>query len=147
SDLRAGRLYCEDIPAAQLVAEFGTPLYVYSRQGIVQRFRELDDAFAPLDRLIAYSVKANGNLSILRLLAQEGAGADIVSGGELYRAMRAGIPADRIVFSGVGKTTDEMAAALEAGIYGFNVESESELRRLSRVAVAAGREAPIALRI
>jgi len=144
---RAGRLYCEDIPAAQLVAEFGTPLYVYSRQGIVQRFRELDDAFAPLDRLIAYSVKANGNLAILRLLAEEGAGADIVSGGELHRALLAGVPADRIVFSGVGKTVVEMAAALEAGVYGFNVESEGELRALSDLASAMGVSAPVALRI
>ncbi len=141
------QLYCEGVSLEELADAHGTPLYVYSRSAIVERYRELDHAFSEVDRLIAYSVKANGNLSILRLLAQEGAGADIVSGGELYRAMRAGIPADRIVFSGVGKTTDEMAAALEAGIYGFNVESESELRRLSRVAVAAGREAPIALRI
>jgi diaminopimelate decarboxylase len=144
---RDGRLHCEGVPAEELVAEFGTPLYVYSRQGIVQRFRELDEAFSPLDRLIAYSVKANGNLAILRLLAGEGAGADIVSGGELYRALAAGVPADRIVFSGVGKTVTEMAAALEAGIYGFNVESEGELRALSELAATMGVRAPVALRI
>jgi len=144
---QGGRLHCERVPAEQLVAEFGTPLYVYSRQGIVQRFRELNEAFAPLDRLIAYSVKANGNLAILRLLAGEGAGADIVSGGELYRALAGGIPAERIVFSGVGKTVTEMAAALEAGVYGFNVESEGELRALSDLASAMGVTAPIALRI
>lgn len=143
----AGKLYCEDVAAADLVAAHGTPLYVYSRAAIVERYRELDHAFAGVDRLIAYSVKANGNLSVLRLLAQEGAGADIVSGGELYRALAAGIPAERIVFSGVGKTVAEMAAALEAGIYGFNVESEGELRALSELAAALGREAPVALRV
>lgn len=143
----SGRLHCEGVPLQRLVAEFGTPLYVYSRRSIVQRFREIDSAFEPLDRLIAYSVKANGNLSILRLLAAEGAGADIVSGGELHRALAAGIPAGRIVFSGVGKTVAEMAAALEAGVYGFNVESEGELRALSNLASAMGVTAPVALRI
>ena len=100
-----------------------------------------------IDRLIAYSVKANGNLAILRVLGAEGAGADIVSGGELFRALRAGVPADRIVFSGVGKTVAELAMALEAGIYGFNVESEGELRALSELAGAMGVTAPVALRI
>ncbi len=142
-----GKLHCEDVSVEELVAAYGTPLYVYSRNTIVDRFRELDRAFEDADRLIAYSVKANGNLSVLRLLAAEGAGADIVSGGELHRALLAGIPADRIVFSGVGKSVAEMAAALEAGIYGFNVESEGELRALSALAAAAGRDAPIALRI
>ncbi|HEX7118933.1 MAG TPA: diaminopimelate decarboxylase [Longimicrobiales bacterium] len=142
-----GKLYCEDVAADALVAAHGTPLYVYSRTAIVERYRELDAAFSGVDRLIAYSVKANGNLSVLRLLAEQGAGADIVSGGELHRALLAGIPADRIVFSGVGKTVVEMAAALEAGIYGFNVESEGELRALSALAAATGREAPVALRI
>jgi len=144
---RAGRLHCEGVPAERLVAEFGTPLYVYSRSAIVDRFHDLDSAFAPLDRLIAYSVKANGNLAILRLLAAEGAGADIVSGGELHRALVAGVPAERIVFSGVGKTVAEMAAALEAGVYGFNVESEGELRALSDLASTMGATAPVALRI
>lgn len=125
----------------------GTPLYVYSKSAILDRFRDLDEAFRPLERLIAYSVKANGNLSILRLLAREGAGADIVSGGELYRALQAGVPAGRIVFSGVGKTVPEMAAALEAGIYGFNVESAGELVALSELAAAMGVEAPVALRV
>lgn len=140
-------LYCEGVPADRLAEEFGTPLYVYSRASIVERYRDLDRAFSSIEHLIAYSVKANGNLAVLRTLAEEGSGADIVSGGELYRALRAGIPAERIVFSGVGKTEPEMAAALEAGIFGFNVESEGELRRLSAVAHALGLEAPIALRI
>jgi diaminopimelate decarboxylase len=144
---RAGKLYCEAVSAEHLVAEFGTPLYVYSRATLVDRFHAFDCAFEPLDRLIAYSVKANGNLSLLRLLASLGAGADIVSGGELYRARAAGIPPERIVFSGVGKTVTELAAALEAGIYAFNVESEGELRTLGELAGTMGVRAPIALRV
>lgn len=130
-----------------LVAEHGTPLYAYSRRSIVDRLASLDRAFEPLDRLIAYSVKANGNLSILRLLAGEGCGADIVSGGELYRALKAGVPSDRIVFSGVGKTAAELDAALNAGILCFNVESEGELRLLAERGRKLGRTAPVSLRI
>ncbi|MGH7469955.1 MAG: diaminopimelate decarboxylase [Longimicrobiales bacterium] len=144
---RAGKLFCESVPTADLVAAFGTPLYVYSRASISHRFRELNDAFREVDCLIAYSVKANGNLAILRLLGSQGAGADIVSGGELHRARLAGIPTDRIVFSGVGKTVPEMAAALDARIYGFNVESESELRALSQLATTMNLPAPVALRV
>lgn len=140
-------LHCEGVAAETLAREFGTPLYVYSRATLVERYDEVDRAFAPLDRLIAYSVKANGNLSLLRLLAERGAGADIVSGGELQRARLAGIPAERIVFSGVGKTEAELAAGVAAGLYGFNVESEGELRRLSEVAARAGARAPVALRV
>jgi diaminopimelate decarboxylase len=140
-------MYCEDVAAEQLVVEFGTPLYVYSRNAIASRFREFDDAFSDVDRLIAYSVKANGNLSLLQLLGGEGAGADIVSGGELQRALQAGIPPERIVFSGVGKTVVELAAALRAGIYSFNVESEGELLALSDLAATMDLRAPIALRI
>lgn len=146
-EYRGGRLHIEEVAATRLVQEHGTPLYVYSRAAVLGRYRRFADAFAPLDPLIAFSVKANGNLSILRLLAREGAGADIVSGGELYRAQLAGIPAERIVFSGVGKTVTELAAALDAGIRCFNVESEGELRALSELATATGRTAPIALRV
>jgi diaminopimelate decarboxylase len=144
---RRGKLYCEGVSAEKLVHDFGTPLYVYSRSTVVERFRSFDGAFAPLDRLIAFSVKANGNLALLRLLGELGAGADIVSGGELFRARTAGIPAERTVFSGVGKTVTELAAALEAGIYGFNVESEGELRALGELAATMGERAPIALRV
>lgn len=144
---REGKLYCEDVTAEELVASFGTPLYVYSRGAIVERYREFRAAFAALDPIIAYSVKANGNLSILRVLAEEGSGADIVSGGELYRTQLAGIPAERIVFAGVGKTVAELATALNAGIYGFNVESEGELRQLAALGEATGRAAPVALRV
>ncbi len=144
---RAGRLYCEEVPAADLVAAFGTPLYVYSRASIVERYREFESAFSGVDKLICYSVKANGNLGILRLLAAHGSGADIVSGGELYRAQLAGIPPERIVFSGVGKTVTEQAAALEARIYCFNVESESELFALSNLAATMKVRAPVAIRV
>jgi diaminopimelate decarboxylase len=142
-----GRLHCEAVPAERLVAEYGTPLYVYSREAILGRYHAFADAFGELDPLIAYSVKANGNLAVLRLLADAGAGADIVSGGELYRARLAGVPTDRIVFSGVGKTVTELAAGLEAGIYAFNVESEGELRTLSELAVTMRTVAPVALRV
>jgi diaminopimelate decarboxylase len=141
------KLHCEAVSVEHLVAEYGTPLYVYSQSAILSRYRAFDEAFAPLPRLIAYSVKANGNLSVLRLLAEAGAGADIVSGGELHRALLAGMPADRIVFSGVGKTINEMAAALRAEILAFNVESEGELRALSDLALTMGVRAPVALRV
>jgi diaminopimelate decarboxylase len=142
-----GVLHCEDVPMQELVARWGTPLYVYSQNAIRERFRELDDALSPVPHLIAYSVKANGNLAVLRTLAALGAGADIVSGGELHRALLAGIPPERIVFSGVGKTVIELAAALSAGIYAFNVESEGELCALSDLACAMGTRAPVALRV
>jgi diaminopimelate decarboxylase len=141
------RLHCEDVAAETLVAEYGTPLYVYSERGILGRYRAFASAFAAIEPLIAYSVKANGNLAVLRLLAGAGAGADIVSGGELHRAGLAGIPPERIVFSGVGKTITELAAGLDAGIYAFNVESEGELRTLSELAVTMNTRAPIALRV
>lgn len=144
---RDDALHVESVPLERLAGDHGTPLYVYSRAAIVDRYRAFDGAFEPLDRLIAYSVKANGNLSVLGVLAEAGAGADIVSGGELYRASRAGIPAERIVFSGAGKTATEIDAALDAGIYGFNVESAGELELLAARAEARDAVAPIALRI
>jgi len=144
---RENVLFCEDVPLSELAARWGTPLYVYSRSAIRDRFRELDAALSEVPHLIAYSVKANGNLEVLRTLAGLGAGADIVSAGELHRARLAGIPGERIVFSGVGKTVTELAAALDQNIYGFNVESEGELRSLSDLAEASGRVARVALRV
>jgi len=141
------RLCCEAVPIERLAAEYGTPLYVYSRNALRERFTTFDAAFAPLDRLIAYSVKANSNLAVLRELAALGAGADIVSGGELHRALLAGIPAERVVFSGVGKTAAEFALALEAGVLAFNVESEGELHALAQVAERLDRPAPVAVRV
>jgi diaminopimelate decarboxylase len=144
---RDGVLHCESFPLPEIVARWGTPTYVYSRTAIRRRFQELRAALGDYPHLIAYSVKANGNLAVLRTLAELGAGADIVSGGELYRAELAGIDPQRIVFSGVGKSVPELAAALAAGIYGFNVESEGELRSLAELAAATGVAAPVALRV
>lgn len=144
---RKQRLHCEDVPASALVAAYGTPLYVYSASSMRGRLKEFREAFAELDPLLAYSVKSNGNLGVLKLLAEEGAGADIVSGGELHRARLAGIAAERILFSGVGKTVTELAAALREGIYAFNVESEGELYALSELASTMEVVAPIALRV
>ena len=126
---------------------FGTPLYVYNLEHVEARYRAFEQAFRDVDHLTAYSVKANGNLAVLNRLGRLGAGADIVSLGELYRARRAGIPAERIVFAGVGKTEIEMHEALEAGIYAFNVESRGELERLDAVASALRVVAPFAVRV
>jgi diaminopimelate decarboxylase len=142
-----GVLHCDELALPEVVTRWGTPLYVYSQTEIRGRYRELDDALSGVPHLIAYSAKANANLAVLRTLGEMGAGVDIVSGGELLRAQTAGIPGDRIVFSGVGKTVPELAAALDAGIYGFNVESEGELRALADLGAAVGKRAPIALRV
>jgi diaminopimelate decarboxylase len=141
------KLFAEGVTAEDLVTAYGTPLYVYSQGAIVERYRDFDRAFAGVDHLIAYSVKANGNLALLKLLGEQGAGADIVSAGELHRARLAGIPSERIVFSGVGKTVTELAAGLDADIYSFNVESEGELRALAHLGEAMGKPAPFALRV
>lgn len=144
---RGGQLHCEDVALEAIAEAVGTPTYVYSSATLRRHYHVIDAAFAGVDRLIAYSVKANGNLAVIRTLAALGAGADVVSGGELQRALHAGVPAERIVFSGVGKTPAEMALALNAGIYEFNVESAAELEALSGVASGLGLTAPIALRV
>lgn len=140
-------LYCEDVPVALIADQIGTPFYLYSYSTIKRHFSVFDDAFRDLDHLTCFSVKSNSSLAILRLLALEGGGADIVSGGELYRALRAGIPPEKIVYSGVGKTPEEMEGALESDILMFNVESEQELRVLDAKARDAGRKARVALRV
>lgn len=142
-----GSLHCEEVDLAGLAAEHGTPLYVYSAGTIVDHFRRLDAALAGVDHEIAYAVKANSNLSVLRLLASEGAGFDIVSGGELFRVIKAGGDPAHCTFAGVGKTRDEIVYALEQGIYSFNVESEEELRYLDEVAGSLGLVAPAAVRV
>lgn len=142
-----GRLHAEDVPVAQLAAEYGTPLYVYSAATFSRHFQAFDSAFASLPHLTCYSVKANGNLCVLRLLAQQGAGMDIVSGGELHRALCAGVAPDKIVYSGVGKRPDEIRQALTAGILMFNVESMEELEAISAIASDMGKTARVALRI
>jgi diaminopimelate decarboxylase len=143
---REGRLHAEDVDLTAVAEEVGTPLYVYSTATLERHYRVFADAF-PSDALIAFSVKANGNLGVLKTLALLGAGADVVSGGELRKALAAGIPAKRIVFSGVGKTRVEMLFGLEAGIHQFNVESEPELEALNAVAGACGHIAPITIRV
>jgi diaminopimelate decarboxylase len=147
-ELKGGRMHAEDVPLADIAAAVGTPVYVYSAGTLRRHAQVFRQALSGLDRpLIAFAVKANPNVAVLRLLGQEGFGADVVSEGEMRRALAAGIPADRIVFSGVGKTDGEMRAALEAGILQLNVESERELRRLSAVAGAMGTTAEIAIRV
>jgi len=143
----AGELRLEGASLEEIARRFGTPCYVYSRAAIEEAFRDFDEGLAGLDHLVCYAVKASSNLAILDVLARAGAGFDIVSGGELARVLAAGGRADRVIFSGVGKTDAEMRAALEAGIKCFNVESEPELERLDAIAAALGRRAPIALRI
>ena len=146
-DYRDGRLYAEDVDVAALAEEVGTPFYLYSEATLRRHVRVFAKAFEGADPLIAFSVKANSNLAVLRILASEGAGADVVSGGELRRALNAGVAPEKIVFSGVGKTRDEMQAALDAGIYQFNVESAPELEALNALALDAGKSAPVALRV
>ena len=146
-DYRGGRLHCEDVPLDRVAAEVGTPVYVYSTATLTRHYNVLAEAFSQQSCLIAYSVKANGNLGVLATLAALGAGADVVSAGEMYRARKVGIPPEKIVFSGVGKTESEINAALDEGIHQFNVESIPELHRLSRLAEAKGVKAPLALRV
>ncbi|MFP5402505.1 MAG: diaminopimelate decarboxylase [Gammaproteobacteria bacterium] len=142
-----GRLHLEDVALDTLAERFGTPLYVYSRQALETAYRAYAEAFAATPHLICYAVKANSSLALLNLFARLGAGFDIVSGGELARVLAAGGDAGKVVFSGVGKSAAEMRAALEAGILCFNVESESELHRLNRIAGEMGRVAPISFRV
>ncbi|NWG71487.1 MAG: diaminopimelate decarboxylase [Parvularculaceae bacterium] len=140
-------LHAEDVSLEAIADAVGTPFYAYSRATLLRHYDVLARALADLNPLIAYSVKASPNIALIALLARRGAGADVVSGGELMRALKAGVPPGRIVFSGVGKTREEMRLALEAGIHQFNVESEGELGALNEVALAMGAVAPIAFRI
>jgi diaminopimelate decarboxylase len=144
---RNGVLFAEDVDLTALAADVGTPFYCYSTATLERHYQVLGDAFAGVPALICYAMKANSNQSVIATLARQGAGADIVSGGELTRALKAGVAADKIVFSGVGKTRDEMAAALKAGILCFNVESEPELEALSEIASSMGRTAPVSVRV
>jgi diaminopimelate decarboxylase len=144
---RGGVLHAEDVSLAHLAAEVGTPFYCYATATLERHYRVLHAAFAGLDTLICYALKANSNQAVIGTLGRLGAGMDVVSEGELRRALAAGVPASRIIFAGVGKTREEMAFALGRGILGFNVESEPELEALSEVAAATGRTARIALRV
>jgi len=144
---RQGVLYCEDVDLAEVAAKAGTPCYVYSAAALRQAWQVFEEGLRGLPHLVCFAVKANGNLALLRLLAQAGAGFDIVSGGELFRVLRAGADPAKVVFSGVGKTREEIEAALEAGIHSFNCESEAELMLLGSLAVRMGRTARAALRV
>lgn len=144
---RTGVLHCEDVPLPELADRYSTPLYVYSRATLERHQDVFEEAFRGCDHLLCFAVKANPSLAVLNLLASRGAGADIVSGGELFRALRAGVDPERIVYSGVGKREDEMIRALTAGILMFNIESFSELAALDRVAGRMGVRAPISLRV
>lgn len=146
-EFKNGEMYAEDVPLRKIAQDVGTPVYVYSTATFERHYTVFADSFAGTKSLIAYSVKANSNIAVLATLARLGAGADVVSGGELARALVAGIPAHKIVFSGVGKTHEEMRQALMAGIRVFNVESLPELRALNDVAMDMGVTAPVAFRV
>ncbi|MFA4988037.1 MAG: diaminopimelate decarboxylase [Candidatus Omnitrophota bacterium] len=140
-------LFCEKLKVSELALRFGTPLYIYSRNTLTGHFIKLREAFSKISPLICYSVKANSNLGILKTLVQEGAGLDIVSGGELFRALKAGCPASKIVYASVGKTGEEISQAIRKGILFFNVESLSELKSIDRIARGLGKVTRVAIRI
>ena len=140
-------LTCEDIPLSELAEEYGTPLYVYSKNQFIEKYRLLNNTLGDISHLVCYALKANANHHILQLLAMEGAGADVVSAGELYLALKSGFPPEKIVFAGVGKREDEIEFALQHNIFSFNVESVAELHTISRAAIRTGKKARISLRI
>ena len=142
-----GELYAEDVPVRQIADEFGTPVYIYSYNTLLRHFRAYEDAFDSFPHIVCFAMKANSNAAIVRLFAQNGGGADVVSGGELFRALKAGVPAKKIVYAGVGKTEQEIIYALKSRILMFNVESEDELMEIDRIACQIKVKAPVALRI
>lgn len=144
---RDSNLFCEDVPVSELAATYGTPLYVYSQATLLHHLKEIQTAFAPAKPIICYSVKANGNLSICRLMGQHGVGFDVTSGGEFRRAQLAGPPGAKIVYAGVGKTDEEIRYALNNGVFFFDVESEQELLTIGDIAKGMGKKAPVALRV
>src|SRR5947209_5397187 len=140
-------LHCEEVPIPELAQSYGTPVYIYSKRTLLHHLRQLQRAFASAEPLICYSLKTNPNLSICRLMAEAGAGFDVTSGGELYRALKAGGVGDKIVFAGVGKTDEEIRYGLESKVFLFNAESEGELEAIAKVARSLGRPAAVALRV
>ena len=144
---RDGVLHAEDVPVAEIAAQVGTPFYLYSTATLTRHFTLFDEALSGMPHMVCYAMKAASNQAILKTLADLGAGMDVVSGGEYARARAAGVPGDRIVFSGVGKTEEEMRMALEGGIRQFNLESEPEMERLSRIASSMGVEVPVTVRV
>jgi diaminopimelate decarboxylase len=140
-------LHCEDVQVRTLAETYGTPLFVYSKATLLHHLKQLQTAFAEAEPLICYSLKTNPNLSLCRLMAEQGSGFDVTSGGELYRALAAGGRGEKIVFAGVGKTDAELREGLEKNVFLFNVESEEELHTLADVAKSIGKSAPVALRV
>jgi diaminopimelate decarboxylase len=140
-------LHCEDLPAAEIAAKVGTPVYVYSKATLLHHYRQIADAFAPVNATVCYSIKSCGNLHILKLLASQGCGFDVTSGGELYRALQAGGDPKKIIYAGVGKTDAEIADAINAGIAAFNIESEAEIENIDRIAASLNKTAIGAIRI
>ncbi len=146
-EYRDGELYCENVQVKKLAQKFGTPLYIYSKNMIIDKFKAIDEAFSSVKHTICFAMKANSNMEILKLMASLGAGGDVVSGGELYLALKAGIPANKIVYASVGKTDAEIKFAIESGILAFNVESEAELEVVNEIAISMGKKAPVAIRV
>src|SRR3954471_6453557 len=142
-----GELYCEDVPAERIAREVGTPAYVYSKATFLRHYRQVADAFAPLNATICYSIKSCGNINICRFLAEAGCGFDVTSGGELFRALAAGGDPKKMIYAGVGKTDQEIADGIRAGIAAFNLESEEEIENIDRVAASIGKTAIGAIRI
>ena len=145
-EYRSGELYCEEVPLRQIAADVGTPAYIYSEQTLRRHIRVFDEAFESAPHLICYAVKANSNINILRRFADWGTGFDIVSGGELFRVLRAGGSPEKVIFAGVGKTPEEIRYALDADILFFNVESSAEMELIQRIAGDAGKRARISIR-
>jgi diaminopimelate decarboxylase len=144
---RGDDLCCEDVPVSRIASEVGTPTYIYSHATLTRHFRVFDQAFAAVPHLVCFALKANANLAVLKLFSDLGGGLDVVSGGELFRGLKAGVPPERIVYAGVGKSRDEIAYALKADILMFNVESGQELRLIQEVASGTGAKARVALRV
>lgn len=144
---KKGELHAEEVPVREIAAKYGTPVYIYSANTLARHFKAYDEAFDGKSHIICFALKANSNSAVIRLFAKHGSGADVVSGGELFRALKAGIPAKKIVYAGVGKTADEIRYALKSRILMFNVESENELREIDRIAGEMKVKASIALRI
>ncbi len=142
-----GKLFSEQLEIKELAEKYGTPLYIYSKNMIAEKFKAIDEAFSSVKHTICYAMKANSNMEILKLMASMGSGGDVVSGGELYLAQKAGIPANKIVYASVGKTDEEIKFAIESGILAFNIESEPELEVVNQIAQQMGKRAPVALRI
>jgi len=146
-DFMHDELYCEDISVQKIAESIETPFYLYSQKAILENFNRIDTAFREVDHLICYALKANSNLTLLSILAQQGSGADVVSAGEIYLALKSGIPPEKIVYAGVGKKDDEIRYALERGILAFNMESIQELSVINEIAKSLQKKAPISLRI